>query len=121
MEFNWYEIIGYILTVIFGALSIYFKRSAAAQSKVASIESWVSVIEDNAKAYIVRAEKEITGYKRGGERFVWVVKCLLSLLPDWVRPYISKEMIEDIVQRAFDAMADYATTQLDKALSDKGA
>lgn len=119
MDINWLDILGYILTIALGALSLYFKHSAAAQSRVASIESWVSVIEDNAKAYIVRAEKEITGYKRGGERFEWVVNYLLSLLPDWVRPYISKEMVEDIVQRAFDAMAEYAATQLDKAMEVK--
>jgi hypothetical protein len=28
-------------------------------------------------------------------------------------------MIAEIIQGAFDAMADYATTQLDKALSNK--
>ena len=36
-----------------------------------------------------------------------------------MRTFITKDMIGDIIQGAFDAMADYATTQLDKALSNK--
>ena len=121
MEFNWYEIIGYILTVIFGALSIYFKRSAAAQSKAAEVENWIAEIKGSAAKYIVKAEQTFEGTQRGGEKFEWVVERLYILLPVPMRAFITKEMIGDIVQGAFDAIADYATTQLDKALSDKGA
>ena len=39
MELNWTDIIVYILTVALGALSVYFRRSAAAQSKAAEIEA----------------------------------------------------------------------------------
>ena len=119
MEINWTEIIAYILTVALGALSIYFKRSAAAQSKAAEIEDWLSVIKGSAAKYIVKAEKTFEGTQRGGEKFEWVVEYLFTLLPVPMRAFITREMIGDIVQGAFDAMADYATAQLDKALSDK--
>ena len=119
MEFNWTEIIAYILTVALGALSIYFKNSAAAQSKAAEVENWIAVIKGSAANYIVKAEKEFEGTQRGGEKFKWVVEYLYMLLPISIRSFITKDMIADIVQGAFDAMADYATTQLDKALSDK--
>ena len=48
-----------------------------------------------------------------------VLAVLYLLLPVPIRAFITKEMIGDIIQGVFDAMADYATTQLDKALSDK--
>jgi len=48
-----------------------------------------------------------------------VVNYLFSLLPLAVRDFITKEMIAEIVQRTFDAMAQYASMQLDKALSAK--
>ena len=119
MEINWLEIIGYILTVIFGALSIYFKRSAVAQSKAAEVENWIAEIKGSAAKYIVKAEKIFEGTQRGGEKFKWAVDSLYILLPVPIRAFITKEMIGDIIQGAFDAMADYATTQLDKALSNK--
>jgi hypothetical protein len=119
MEFNWIEIGGYILTIILGALSIYFKRSAAAQSKAAEVENWLAEIKGSADKYIAKAEKEFKGTQRGGEKFAWVVETLYMLLPVPVRAFITKEMIAEIVQGAFDAMAEYATAQLDKALSDK--
>ena len=119
MEFNWTDIIVYILTVALGALSIYFKRSAAAQSKAAEVENWIAVIKGSAAKYIVKAEKMFEGTQRGGEKFEWAVESLYILLPVPIRAFITKEMIGDIIQGAFDAMADYATTQLDKALSNK--
>ena len=121
MDINWLDILGYILTILFGALSIYFKRSAAAQSKVAEVESWLAEIKGSADKYIAKAEKEFEGTQRGGEKFEWVVETLYVLLPVPVKAFITKEMIAEIVQGAFDAMAEYATAQLDKALSDKEA
>ena len=119
MELNWTDIIVYILTVALGALSVYFKRSAAAQSKAAEIEGWLAEIKGSAAKYIVKAEKMYEGTQRGGEKFEWVVKSLYLLLPVPIRAFITKEMIGDIIQGVFDAMADYAATQLDKAFSDK--
>lgn len=117
MDINWTEIVAYILTVALGALSIYFKRSAAAQSKAAEVENWLAEIKGSADKYIAKAEKEFEGTQRGGEKFEWVVKTLYMLLPVSVRVFITEEMIGDIVQGAFDAMAEYATAQLDKAIS----
>ena len=119
MEINWTEILSYILTIALGALSLYFKNSAAAQSKEAKIENWIADIKGDVTKYIAKAEKEFEGTQRGGEKFNWVVGCFYSAVPESLKKAITKEMIEDIVQGAFDAMAEYATTQLDKAISDK--
>ena len=119
MNINWTEIIAYILTVALGALSIYFKRSEAAQSKAAEVENWLAEIKGSAAKYIVKAEKLFEGTQRGGEKFAWAVESLHMLLPVPIRAFITEDMIADIIQGSFDAMAEYAATQLDKAISDK--
>ena len=78
-----------------------------------------SSIKGSAAKYVVKAEKMFEGTQRGGEKFEWAVDSLYILLPVPVRAFITKDMIAEIIQGAFDAMAEYATTQLDKALSDK--
>ena len=118
MEFNWIEILSYILTVALGALSIYFKRSAAAQSKAAEVENRIAELRRGAAKYIVKAEETFAGTQRGGEKFKWVVNDLYELVPISLKKAITVEMIEDIVQGTFDAMAEYATTQLDRLVAE---
>ena len=116
MSINWTEILAYILSVLLGAVALYFKRSAAAQSKAAEVENWIAEIKGNAAKYIARAEDTFAGTQRGGEKFTWVVDYLYSLLPVTMRAFITKDMIGEIVQGVFDSMAAYATTQLDRAI-----
>ena len=115
-EINWINSIGYLLTVLLGALSVYFKQSTAAQKKATEIESWLVTVRSSAEEYIARAEKEFKGTQRGGEKFEWVVSCIFALIPSKVRLFITREMIAEIVQSAFDCMADYAAAKLDKAI-----
>lgn len=92
-----------ILTLILGALSAYFR----AQNK----------LRDSSIKYIVEAEvlyKDHT--KAGGEKFSWVVETLYTLLPAPLKIFVSKKCIEKIVQSSFDAIEDYAKTQLDIAV-----
>ena len=110
MEINGIEILSYIPAVALGALSLYFKRSAA-------VEKWIAEIKGSADKYIAKAEKEFKGTQRGGEKFDWVVETLHMLLPVFARKVITKEMIGDIVQGAFDAMSEYAAAKLDKAIT----
>ena len=114
MNINWTEIVSYILTVALGALSLYFRHSAAAQSRAANVENWLAVLRSGAEKYIVQAEETFAGTQRGGEKFKWVVDVLYAKVPTSLKKAITKEMIEDIVQGTFDAMAEYATTQLDR-------
>jgi len=116
-EINWIEITGYILTVLLGALSVYLKRSAAAQKKSAEIENWLLSARASAEEYIARAEKEFKGTQRGGEKFEWVVSCIFALIPEQLQRFITRNIIAETVQAAFDCMADYASAKLDRALS----
>ena len=118
MDINWTEILSYILTIALGALSLYFKHSAAAQSKAASVENWIAALRSGAEKYIVQAEETFAGTQRGGEKFKWVVDVLYAKVPTSLKNAITKEMIEDMVQGTFDAMAKYATTQLDRLVAE---
>lgn len=92
-----------ILTVIFGALSVYFR--AYDQLRGRSIK------------YIAEAEelyKDVT--KAGGQKFSWVVDALHDLIPPPMRMIITKKCIERIVQSSFDTLENYAKMQLDMAV-----
>ncbi len=92
-----------ILTIIFGALSAYFR----AHDK----------LRDRSIKYIVEAEelyKDST--KAGGQKFSWVVDALYELIPSPLRVIVTKKCIEKIVQNSFDAIEDYAKMQLDIAV-----
>ncbi len=92
-----------ILTIIFGALSAYFR----AHDK----------LRDRSIKYIVEAEelyKDST--KAGGQKFSWVVDALYELSPSPLRVIVTKKCIEKIVQNSFDTIEDYAKMQLDMAV-----
>lgn len=92
-----------ILTLIFGALSAYFR----ARDK----------LRDSSIKYIAEAEelyKDST--KAGKEKFSWVVEALYDLIPAPLKMFITKKCIEKIVQSSFDAIEDYAKMQFEIAI-----
>lgn len=100
---NWYSIIVTILMVIGGFLAEYFKTKQKLWNKV--------------NEYIDQAEeayKDVT--KAGREKYNAVTDALFKLVPVPLRVIITKEMIGNIVQKAFDAIASYASKQLDKVV-----
>lgn len=92
-----------LLTIIFGALSAYFK--AQQNLRKSSIK------------YIVEAEDLYKDYtKAGEEKFSWVVDALYDLLPAPLKIIITKKCIEKIVQSSFDAIEEYAEMKLNMAV-----
>lgn len=116
MEFNWIEIIKAIALILFGGAIVYFKNSPKLQGKAKEVETWVEHLRGAAVEFIAQAEQEFVGTKRGGEKFIWVVNALHNLLPDALRPFISKDLIADIVQSTFDLVEGYAKVQLDRVV-----
>lgn len=113
-EFNWIEVVKYVLFALVGGLVVYCKGSPKLQDKAKEAESWLDKLRGYAAEYIARAEAEYQGTKRGGEKFNWVVDRLYSILPAAVKPFIGKETIADIVQGVFDSITAYATIQMDR-------
>ncbi len=68
-------------------------------------------IEQEALNAINKAED--TG-KVGKEKMAEAVETIYNILPAFVRPFISKDMIEIVVQGVFDKMEEYVRKQVKK-------
>lgn len=90
-----------VLMVVFGGLALWFRGN--------------QVLSDRAAELITEAEavyKDAT--KAGGEKFEWVVSSLYQALPGVIRPFLSRDLVESVVQATFDAVEGYARLQLDR-------
>jgi hypothetical protein len=92
------QIIGSVLVVILGYLSLYMKKRG---DLVSMVTTAIAYAEDKYKA---------TG--AGGEKFEWVVDKLYSGIPAYLRPMISRKDVEKLVQSTFDEIEKYADMQL---------
>jgi len=50
----------------------------------------------------------------GAEKFEEAVDTIYALIPVAVRPFITRSLVETLVQEVFDKMEEYARKQLDK-------
>lgn len=114
MAINWFEIVKSVLFIIAGGLIVYYKTNPKLKTESDKALEWIERLRGAAVEYIDRAELEFEGTKRGGEKFEWVVDKLYSLLPAAVKPFISREIVKDIVQSTFDLVQSYAKQQLDR-------
>ncbi len=102
---NIYSIISTILFVVLGFLYTYFRSKEKVVTRLSE--------------FIAKAEEMYKDVKdSGGKKLNLVVALCLDKLPPFLKPFISKQMIEELVQKTFDYMEDYATLQLDK-ITDK--
>ncbi len=51
----------------------------------------------------------------GAEKFEEAVNTIYALIPLAVRPFITRSLVETLVQEVFDKMEEYARKQLNKA------
>lgn len=102
MSINWYAIVSTVLWIVFGFLVSYFKTKTA--------------LVDRAKDAINHAENTYKEAGQGGAKMKWAVTYLSNLIPLPLKPIFNEAVIEKIVQGAFDAIQEFATKQLDKAV-----
>ena len=57
--------------------------------------------------FILQAENEITGTKRGQERFEFVIKELYLLIPKWLQLFITEESIKEKLHEWFNDVKDF--------------
>lgn len=104
---NWELIFKILITaglILLGGLSLYWKQNAK--------------LRQQAEQLIGAAEKAFQDTARaGGQKFEWVVNALYGFLPAPVRVFFPRSIVSAIVQNAFDAIEQYAKTQLDRLLS----
>lgn len=100
---NWYSILVTVLFAIAGFFIEYFKTKQAVTAKAAEmINQAETVYKDVAKA--------------GGKKMRYVCVQLHNLVPGPLKPFITEELIESMVQAVFDKIEDYAKKQLDKVV-----
>jgi hypothetical protein len=56
---------------------------------------------------ILKAEKGITGSKAGQQRFNVVLNQVYTLIPGWIRFFVSEESFREKLQQWFDEIKDY--------------
>jgi hypothetical protein len=56
---------------------------------------------------IMKAERVITGTKKGKERFEYCIEQLLNMIPPWIRLFITESQIREQLQKWFNYVKDY--------------
>lgn len=98
-----FNIIYCVLIMIAGGFSLWFSSNSVINKHVTSfIKEAESIYKDQTKA--------------GGVKFQWVVTKLYNLIPAVIKPFIPVSVVEELVQKTFDAIESYAKMQLDKAV-----
>ena len=93
------ELLKWLALFTLGAASIYYQTNTKISCYVAKlIDEAEHVYEDVSKS--------------GGEKFEWVVTALYSMVPAVLKPFITRQVLENLVQSTFDAMEQYALTQM---------
>ena len=111
------ELLKWLLTLICGGLALYFKMSAAAQTKGKQIQQTIAEVTAKAVIFIKEAEEMyIDTTNMGGVKFNLVVERLHNLVPVQLQMIITEEMIGNIVQSTFDEIEAYVRLQLDNAI-----
>lgn len=91
------QIIGSVLVVILGYLSLYLKKRG---DLVSMVTTAIAYAEDKYRA------------TAGEGKFKWVCDHLYKGIPVWLRPLISYQDVEKLVQSTFDEIEAYANMQL---------
>ena len=97
------QIGAYALSAIFAFLTSYYRSSKKLQSLVAK------VIND--------AESAFSGTSKKGEhKFQYALTLLYDKVPVALRPFITKQVLSDMLQKAFNELSSFAEQQLDVAV-----
>lgn len=97
------NILEIVCAILLGGLGIYFRTNARLKETVGD--------------YIAEAESAYRDtVKAGGQKHQYVVDHLYNLIPTYMRPIFTKDMVSGIVDRAFDTIEQYGKMQLDKAV-----
>ena len=100
---NIYSIITTVLVIVFGYLVSYAKTKTALISK--------------AGEFINKAEDEYKSVSKAGNiKFEYVTGVLYESIPTPMKMFITKPMVDEITQKVFDQIADFATKQFDKVV-----
>ena len=87
------------LTVIVVILAVVGTVAYVKQKGLEGIRNDVYVL-------FVRAEHKYKESGTGKQKMKWVISMARALLPSWMQPIISEELLSGVVQKWFDAVKD---------------
>ncbi len=96
-------IVKIVAYIILGGFALYFQTNSKLHKKVSAF------IDEAEAAYADTS-------KAGGRKFNYVVDRLYKLVPIAMKPFITRNMLESLVQEAFNVIEGYAKQQLDNAV-----
>lgn len=89
--------------ILIGGLALYYQANARLKEAVTGLISQAeSLYRDTVKA--------------GGMKHAYVTEQLYRMLPVYIRPILTKDILSSMVDNAFAAVEDYAKKQIDKAV-----
>ena len=98
---NIITVLGAVGYILLGGLALYLNTKGNLKEKAAG--------------FIADAEEQYQdATKAGGAKFEWAVEQLYGLVPKVLKPLITRKVIGQIVQFAFEKGEAYAKMQLDK-------
>lgn len=98
------EILRLIITLLLGGLMLYFQANSKLKSKIAGLIAEAEALyRDTVKA--------------GGQKHQYVTDKLHSMVPVYLKPVLTKELLSILVDNTFQSMERYAKQQLDKLMN----
>lgn len=104
MNINWVQVIIDILMIVFGFFAWYFR------TKTNLVEKAKEAINGAEKAY-----EDVA--KAGSQKMEFATDFIYNYVPAPLKLFITKEVVSNIIQTAFDGMARFAEQQLDKLVN----
>ena len=99
---NWkdvLQVIEVIAMIVGGFLISYFRTSSVFRGLIAEL--------------IADAEEQFSNVeKAGAEKMAWVIAQIYAFIPVWLKPFLTTEKIQAIVQTVFDKIKAFADLQV---------
>lgn len=103
------QIIKALLEIVIAVCIIIVSKYLVPWLKNKSFYEGVDIVMNLAQSYVIYAEKIITGYKKGGDRFDFVVELLTPIIKSLIFNF-NDEQIKAIVQSAYDMVICFPDT-----------
>lgn len=112
------QIIKALLEVVIAVFIIIVSKYLVPWLKKKSYLEGIDKVMELAQTYVIYAENLITGYKKGGDRFDFVVELLTPIIKG-LKLNFNDDQIKAIVQTAYEMVIGYPDTADELAPSEK--
>lgn len=105
MAIDWLHILEIVILVVAGYFIEYFKKRS---QLVAAAEEVINTAEDHYKEYT----------NAGSAKMQLAVDLLYERVPVPLRPLITREFLQGMIQKAFDGIVNFMDKQIDKVVDE---